>query len=62
MDEFQDFKVVRIIRTCNKHYWVESEKQDDNSNLLSVNCLHCPIGANIDTKKFKVEDGEICSV
>ena len=62
MEEFVDHIVVRTIKTCSNHYWVESEKQDDNSELLSVNCLHCPIGANIDPKKFEVKDGKICSV
>lgn len=62
MEEEKEYKVARIVKTCKKHYWVESERQDNNSELLSVNCLNCPTGANIDPKKFKVEDGEICLV
>ncbi len=58
-DEFKDYKVERVVKTCPKHYWVESEKQDSNSDLLSINCIHCPTGASINTDKFKVEEGEI---
>ncbi len=58
-DEFKDYKVTRKLQTCDNHYWVESPKQDDNSNLLSLNCIKCPAGASIDPKLFKVKDGKI---
>jgi len=58
-DEFKDYKVSKVIKTCSNHYWVESQNQDANSDLLSINCIHCPAGASIDPKKFKIEDGKI---
>jgi len=61
-DEFKDYKVERVVKTCPKHFWIESEKQDENSNLLSVNCKNCPTGASIDPEKFMVKDGEICEL
>jgi hypothetical protein len=61
MEEFKDY-VVRKVTTCKKHYWVESEQQDQNSELLSVNCLNCPTGASINPQKFKIVDGKICSI
>ena len=61
-EEFTDYKIEKRIKTCSEHYWVESGQQDDNSDLLSINCTKCPIGANIDADKFKVEDGRICGV
>ena len=59
IDEFQDYKVSRVVKTCDHHFWVESSKQDDNSELLSINCVRCPSGASIDPKLFKIEDGKI---
>jgi len=61
-EEFRDYKILRTVKTCSEHYWVVSENQDKNSNLLSINCKRCPIGANIDPNKFKVENGKICQV
>ncbi len=58
MEEFKDYVVARTVETCKKHYWVESENQDKNSEMLSVNCLNCPTGANL-TKEFYLKDGEI---
>lgn len=62
MDEFKDYKVARTVMTCSEHFWVVSECQDTNSNLLSINCNKCPIGANINPDKFKVKNGEIYGV
>lgn len=61
MDETKEY-VIRSIKTCDKHYWVISESQDNKSNLLSINCNKCPIGANINPDKFKVKNGEIYGV
>jgi hypothetical protein len=52
---------METVKTCLQHYWIVSEKQDENSDMLSINCKHCPIGANL-TDKFKVENGEIRAV
>ena len=59
-EDFTDYKVEKVVTTCQKHYWIESGNQDENSELLSVNCIHCPTGASINTEKFRVENGEIC--
>ena len=59
-EEFKDYKVARTVKTCSEHYWVVSKNQDNNSNLLSINCKKCPIGASIDSNNFKVENGKIC--
>ena len=60
-DEFKDYQIVKTVKTCKNHFWVVSEKQDKNSNLESINCRNCPIGANIDKNLFFVKGGKICS-
>jgi hypothetical protein len=59
LEEYRDFEVVKVADTSCEHYWVESERQDNNSDLLSINCIKCPIGASIDADKFIIKNGKI---
>jgi hypothetical protein len=59
VDPFSEYTVKDHSNTICEHFYCEDEKQDPNSELLSVRCIKCPSGCNIDPKLFKVLDGKI---
>jgi len=59
VDPYKDYEVIEKQGTICEHYLVESKRQDENTNLTSVECTKCPSGFMIDSTKQKLVDGKI---
>lgn len=59
LDPFETYELKDFASTDCQHEYILSEKQDPNTNLLSVQCVKCPAGISIDGDKFKIVKGKI---
>jgi hypothetical protein len=58
-DPFIDLEFKEVANTSCEHEYIVDEKQDPNSELLSVRCVKCPSGCNINPDEFEIKKGKI---
>lgn len=61
-EQGEDVEWKEIHNTTCDHYWVESESQDPNSDMVSIQCKNCWAGCSIQPKEVKIEDGKMIKI